>query len=215
MRQKNLQPSATIQLSTAFWPAILACALAALVVTGCSSQASTSSALPYPEVYQQLSESYANDSKITPQMSEDKDTIATRFAKFRQLYADIHDPQLEQLIEEVYAESLYFNDTLQTHTERRTLIDYLLETQEKVDFNRVEIHDITPNGNGYYVRWSMDTGFTVLNKQVKTHSIGITHVRLDREGKVNFHQDFWDNTEGFFRHVPVVGYFIGKTKQRL
>lgn len=195
--------------------AILIALLGILTVAGCQSQAKSASPDPYPRVYQQVSESFANDENNSVQLHNEKDAIEAKFVKFRELFADIHHPQLQQLVEHVYAEEFYFNDTLQTHSKRETLIEYLLETQQKVDFNKVEIHEITPGGGGYYVRWSMDTGFTVFGKSIETHSIGITQIRLDQNGKVNFHQDFWDNTEGFFRHIPVVGYFINKTKQRL
>jgi len=118
-------------------------------------------------------------------------------------------------VESVYAEELYFNDTLHTFSSRDVMLEYMQETADRVDYTNVEIKDIVQSGDDYYVRWAMDVGFDVLGKQIKTHSIGMTHVRFDESGKINFHQDFWDNTEGFFRHLPVIGFLINKSKDRL
>lgn len=184
----------------------------ALSVTGCTAQAVSESEPAYPEVYKTLSETH-DKSGTTP--SDTGDNAREKFADFIQAHADLKAPGMAESIESAYAEDLYFNDTLQTHTSRASLIEYLSATAEKVDYNRVQIQEIIPSGEDYYVRWTMQTGFTVFGRAVETESIGMSHIRLDEDGRINFHQDFWDNTEGFFRHLPVVGYLIGKTKQRL
>jgi hypothetical protein len=183
-----------------------------LLVTGCSAQAVSESESAYPLVYRTLSE---NHEKVGSDGAEKQNDSRQKFADFIKAHADLKAPDMAQRIEAAYAEELYFNDTLKTLTSRDSLVDYLTETAERVDYNRVQIQEIVNSGDNYYVRWTMQTGFTVFGKSIETDSIGMTHIRLDDQGKINFHQDFWDNTEGFFRHLPVVGYFIGKTKQRL
>ncbi len=185
-----------------------------VAATGCSAQALTESEDSYPRVYQQLSETYDNGAKIANAPEEQND-LRLKFGSFIEAHADLKAPHMVDKIEDAYADDLYFNDTLKTLTTRDTLVAYLVETAERVDYNRVQIHEIIPSGDNYYVRWSMQTGFTVFGKPIQTESIGMSHIRLDDEGKIYFHQDFWDNTEGLFQHLPVVGYIIGKTKQRL
>lgn len=185
---------------------------AALLVTGCSAQAVSESEGTYPQVYRTLSE---NHEKSASSGAEKQDLSRQTFADFIQAHADLKAPDMAQRIEAAYSESLYFNDTLKTLTSRDSLVDYLKQTAERVDYNRVQIQEIIQSGDNYYVRWTMQTGFTVFGRSVETDSIGMSHIRLDDQGKINFHQDFWDNTEGLFRHLPVVGYLIGKTKQRL
>lgn len=185
---------------------------AAMLVAGCNAQAVSESEVAYPQVYRTLSE---NHEKNASSGSEEQDISRQKFADFTQAHADLKAPDMAQRIEAAYAEELYFNDTLKTFTSRDSLVDYLKQTAERVDYNRVQIQDIIQSGDDYYVRWTMQTGFTLIGRSVKTESIGMSHIRLDDQGRINFHQDFWDNTEGFFRHLPVVGYFIGKTKQRL
>ena len=184
----------------------------AFAISGCNAQAVSEAELSYPALYQSLSETH---DKVGSKHTDSRLTEREKFADFIQAHADLKAPGMAESIRSAYAEEIYFNDTLQTHTSRDSLIEYLSETAERVDYNRVQIQAIIPSGEDYYVKWTMQTGFTVFGKSIETESIGMTHIRLDQQGKINFHQDFWDNTEGFFRHLPVVGYLIGKTKQRL
>lgn len=192
---------------------LLSVALVA-AITGCSSQALTEPGAGYPRVYQQLSETYDNPA-AKDTASDVQNDLRLKFQSFIEAHADLKSPDMADHIKEAYADDLYFNDTLKTLDSRDTLVAYLVETAERVDYNRVQIHEIIPSEDNYYVRWSMQTGFTLFNKPIETESIGMSHIRLNDEGKIYFHQDFWDNTEGFFQHLPVVGYLIGKTKQRL
>ena len=185
-----------------------------MLVSGCATQSSNSSRTPYPELYHSASENIANAGNA--QDTEIDITSSNHlFGQFVDLYSDIHHPRLEQLIEEVYAESIYFSDTLTTLTHRDDLVEYMIKTRDKVDFNKVKIQEITPNQDGYYVRWTMDTGFTVFGRSVVSNSIGITQVRFNQHGKVIFHQDFWDSTEGVFRHIPIVGFFLNRAMDQL
>ena len=45
-------------------------------------------------------------------------------------------------------------------------------------------------------------------------TIGMTLLRFDDAGRVRFHQDFWDSTEGFYRHVPVLGWVLERVRLR-
>jgi hypothetical protein len=46
-------------------------------------------------------------------------------------------------------------------------------------------------------------------------SVGVSQIRFDREGKVAFHQDFWDSGKNFYAHLPVIGGAVGYVGKRL
>jgi len=52
----------------------------------------------------------------------------------------------------------------------------------------------------------------MMGKSIDSKSIGISQIRLNDAGQIVFHQDFWDNTSGFFGHLPIVGGVINKIK---
>ncbi len=38
---------------------------------------------------------------------------------------------------------------------------------------------------------------------------GVSHLRFDATGKVNYHRDYWDAAEELYMKLPILGYFMG------
>ncbi|MEM7195442.1 MAG: nuclear transport factor 2 family protein [Pseudomonadota bacterium] len=134
---------------------------------------------------------------------------------FRATFEDIKRNDLTQQLQQVYAQEIYFNDTFTTIHSRDELITYLAPVADRMDYSEVSILDISASNENVYMRWKMDIGFTVLGKEINSSSIGMSQLQFNRDGEVVLHQDFWDNTEGFFRHLPVLGAVITKTRSQL
>jgi hypothetical protein len=64
------------------------------------------------------------------------------------------------------------------------------------------------SGNDVYLRWFMHLEFRAGWRRAATDTVGISHLRLDENGRIVLHQDFWDKAEGIFREVPFVGALI-------
>ncbi len=133
-------------------------------------------------------------------------------ANLIRLFSDLKSDNVSQQVMDTYSQTLYFNDTLHTFTDRDKLAEYLIDGAQRVDDISIAFHDVAITGENYYVRWIMRMQFRVLRKSVDSQSIGISHIRFDEAGKINFHQDFWDNTAGFFEHLPFVGGMISRIK---
>lgn len=169
----------------------------------------------YPGIYLSVCGQSGPETEVSSAGKPDSSEENVNLAAFLDLYRDITRADVAERVRAVYAESLYFSDTLKTLHDHHALAAYLAETAERVDFNRVSFQRIVRDGGDYYVRWSMETGFRLFGRRIRTNSIGMSHIRLDGQGKVTLHQDFWDNTEGFFRHLPVIGFLVGMVKRRL
>ena len=141
--------------------------------------------------------------------------LRDRFKNLELLFSDLKHPDLEQRIRATYANELYFNDTFRTLDNQDELVEYLKETADRVNSTTTEFKEFAYGNNSYYVRWTMHIEFDVSGKSIVTDSIGVSQIRFDENGLISFHQDFWDNTEGFFQHLPVVGFLLGKVKNRL
>ncbi len=185
-----------------------------IMIAGCSSNAGQIADEQYPGVYQRLSENFDKGDTGARVPIHDDSAARSQLSGFIELFENIKRDDVADQVLEVYANSIYFNDTLKTLYDHESLAHYLDETAKRVDFNRVEIHQVMFDGSNYYLRWSMETGFRLFGKSVRTASIGMTQLRLDDAGRVTFHQDFWDNTEGLFRHLPVLGFLLNRTKSR-
>lgn len=134
---------------------------------------------------------------------------------FGEIFANLQTAQLPGLVDEIYAEHFYFNDTFRTFRDRKSLTAYLQKTGETVDKLNVEINDIARSGNDVYVRWSMYMQFSVLGKTINSDSVGMTHLRFNEAGEIILHQDFWDGADAFYQHLPVIGMGIRQIRGQL
>ena len=115
----------------------------------------------------------------------------------------------------VYAADAYLDDTLVVHHGAEQIEAYFVKTSETMTSYQVTIEDVARSGDDYYVRWTMVFAAPALSGGKPVHSIGISQIRMNREGKVEFHQDFWDSGKNFYAHLPVVGGAVGFVRKRL
>lgn len=131
---------------------------------------------------------------------------------FRQTFADLTRDDLAQRIGELYAEEFYFNDTVHIARKRSELVDYMARTGQNLANSRVEVHKIIRDGADVYLRWEMSFATRAVGKRVKSHSIGMTHLRFNEAGQIVLHQDFWDSGSALYAHLPVVGFWVRRAR---
>lgn len=182
--------------------------IALMLIAGCASKQSTGYLESYEDAVAKSHSPSANQPKSEQQ-------LAALFNNLYGVFADLKHPDLDQRIRQAYAPSVYFNDTFHIHSNRDDIITYLVDTARRVNQTTTEFHEFAQSGQSYFVRWTMHIDFDISGKNIKTDSIGISQIKFDDQGLIIFHQDFWDNTEGFFRHLPVVGYLLDKTLKKL
>jgi len=139
----------------------------------------------------------------------------SRVQNFADLYNELDHNDVQAATEKTYAETLFFNDTLVTIDNRKELIDYLGQTQQQVEAMSLQVLNVLGKGQDIFVHWKMHTQFSILGKRSKVDSLGISHLRFDEQGKIILHQDYWDSTNGFFQHIPIIGGLISWVKNRL
>ena len=115
----------------------------------------------------------------------------------------------------VYAADACLDDTLVMHHGAAEIEAYFVKTSETMTQYQVTIDDVARSSNDYYVRWTMVFAAPALSGGKPIHSVGISQIRLNREGKVAFHQDFWDSGKNFYAHLPVLGGAVGFVRKRL
>ena len=67
------------------------------------------------------------------------------------------------------------------------------------------VHDLVSSELGTYLVWSADNTFEVLGQSKSAASIGVTLFTFDASGRIELQQDFWDSTQGFYQHLPLIG----------
>jgi hypothetical protein len=144
------------------------------------------------------------------------DLEAEALARFGRFFSDFSPARIEHLLPETYAEDVVFDDTLKTLRGRDALAHYLGESAAAVEACQVQIVDEARSDNGdYYLRWRMMIRFKRFRRGQDTWSIGMSHLRFNAEGRVVYHQDYWNAADGLFEHIPLVGHLIRAIKRRL
>jgi hypothetical protein len=105
----------------------------------------------------------------------------------------------------VYAESLYFSDTLLTSEDHERVVTHLARMHIGTGVLQVEPLGRVINGADVYLIWRMRATFKPLLHEVNSDTLGISHLRFDADGRVVLHQDFWDGAAGFYQHIPLLG----------
>lgn len=136
-----------------------------------------------------------------------------RFAHF---FGDFEPDRVERMLDATYAPDVYFNDSLKTLRGSAALGHYLEESAAGVEDCKVTIEDVTRNQHGeYLVRWKMLIRFRKFAKGRDTWTVGLTHLRFGVDGRVVYHQDYWDSAQGVFQYVPLLGAAIRAIRRRL
>ncbi len=130
-------------------------------------------------------------------------------------YEDLAADDLGTAIDEIYAESLFFNDTVHTFTDRETLKAYMIQTGANLTESEVEIHQVLRDGPDVFVRWTMFFQIGEGEDAIRSNSIGISHLRFDDKGQVVLHQDYWDSANALYSHLPIVGFVVRAAQDRL
>jgi len=141
--------------------------------------------------------------------------IEAGLSEFEAVYGDLTHPRIGARIAALYAEELYFNDSLTTFRQREALVDYMVRTSRELAQSEVRIESIARAGADVYVRWSMRFHATAMGRKIESESIGMSHLRFDEQGRIVVHQDFWDAAGGVYRHLPVVGYGLDLVDRRM
>ncbi|MEM9489514.1 MAG: nuclear transport factor 2 family protein [Myxococcota bacterium] len=135
--------------------------------------------------------------------------------RFKDFFSVLSADNVQAKIRAVYADRVFFNDTLSEVRTIDQLERHLVKSAKATVSTVVEVTDVAAADGNYYFRWVMDIEFRKLRKGTVTRSIGISHIRFNRAGKVVLHQDYWDATAGLFEHVPLIGGLLRYVKGKL
>jgi len=163
------------------------------VLAGCSGSAAQPYALTYTDALSRYPGSDAVESAAVERF--------VRFFGAGSTSAEAARSDAEQL----YADHLYFSDTLLTSEDKAQVVGHLTRMHEATESLSVTVLDTHRDGADFYVVWAMTAEFAPVRSTVTSHSIGVTHLRFDPQQRIVLHQDFWDAGAGFYEHIPLLG----------
>ena len=152
-----------------------------------------------------------------PQVLEPgSDAERAALERFAQFFGDFEPDRVGRMLATTYAPDVWFNDSLKTIQGSAELGRYLEESAAGVEDCKVSIQEFTRTRHGeYLVRWKMLIRFRKFARGKDTWTIGVTHLRFTADGRVTYHQDYWDSARGVFEHIPLLGAGIRAIRRRI
>ena len=138
------------------------------------------------------------------------DTAAQRFVAF---FTSIDQPGIAARVEALYGRPVYFSDTLFVTEDHAALMRHFERLNSRGMHIEVDLDDAVVSGADLYLRWRMRV--TSHDDGAEARTIGMTQLRFDDSGRIRFHQDFWDSSEGVYRRIPILRWAIGVVDARI
>ena len=176
----------------------------AFSTTGCASRSGSENP-SYPAAYRAA---LIETEESAPVRNEDLEL----FIKFLE---SIGTPGSARAASELYSENIHFSDALILTRDKQVIVKHFSDLEAAGSQVKVTMHQKLISGNDIFLVWSMEARFKPIRKEMISDSLGVTHLRFDENGRVILHQDFWDSTEGFFRHIPVLGSVVNSVRRRV
>jgi len=108
--------------------------------------------MEYLETVHQLE---AEGAPLVPDSEEERQAIE----RFQGVLSDFKAADFRNRIRAVYAEDVFFNDTLKTVRGVDAVEEYLAASAEAIDMGTVEFLDLVADNGNYYFRWVMTIRF--------------------------------------------------------
>jgi len=175
-----------------------------------ASCASSPAGDPLATARQALADTEAVAVRIDGEPSE---LVRAAVERFQSLFADFSPATVGERAREVYAENAYFNDGFVELEGLDQIADYLDRSAEAAGEVAIEVHNVAYSGVEIYLRWDMR--FTNQKGSKVVVAPGVSHLRVDGNGLVIFHRDYWDSSGALAEFVPLMPSILRSVRSRL
>lgn len=120
-----------------------------------------------------------------------------------------------ETLDRMIAADMYFKDPINELNGREAFKRYVLETIERVDRPRLNVMEIgwaTPSH--CFVKWQFAGDIHSL-KEKPWSVLGVSEIKLARDGMVQSQIDYWDLASGLYEKFPVIGGIFKGLRSRL
>jgi len=120
-------------------------------------------------------------------------------------------PESVARLGEHYAANAYFKDPFNEVTGLDAIRRIFGHMYRQVQEPRFRVTDRVVADNGALLVW--DFSFRLGRRAIQVR--GATHLRLNGDGKVVYHRDYWDAAEELYAKLPVLGPIMRLLQRRL
>jgi len=136
--------------------------------------------------------------------------------RFKTFNSDFSSNNIALHTKDIYAADVWFRDPFKEIHGEPEFEAYLLRGSTGVAQYSMEWSDVASHDGDYYFRWVMTLKLKRDGKNdPPTLNNGVSHVRFGADGKVIFHEDYFDAATFLYEKIPVIGGGIRFIKNRM
>lgn len=183
-----------------FWAIVLIGGM--MFFQGCTSQTYSTQEL-------QKAEQDSRGKAVVIQTVYDK--VKTQIDLFNGVFSRYQRDEIASAIPRLYAEDAFLNDRIHSVSGSDGIAKYFDSTFAKMHQSEFHIHDTIFGKYDVYIHWTMRIQLKEGDKFMEF--LGVSQFRFNKDGKIIYHQDYWDFSElmSEFRLVrPIVNFIKGR-----
>lgn len=129
------------------------------------------------------------------------------------LFTNYTYENLAEKLPQVYADTIYFRDAFKQLDSSESLTAYMLHGVQAVEAVAFTFNHVMHSKGEYFIEWTM--GIQFKGQSAMETSIGMSRFRFNSEGRVIFHQDYWDPTTVIYEKIPIAKQLIRFVQKRM
>ena len=123
-------------------------------------------------------------------------------------------PETVSRLSEFYSADAYFKDPFNEVRGIDAIKHIFTHMFRQVEAPRFVITDQVVDADGAMLVWNFFFQIRTWGHG-KTRLIrGVSHLRFDADGKINYHRDYWDAAEELYMTLPIIGTFMRWIQRR-
>ena len=104
-----------------------------------------------------------------------------------------------------YSSDAYFKDPFNEVHGIAAIRKIFSHMYQQVADPKFEVSETIVGENGVMLVWVLNFRIRTWGKGAMQVMRGVSHLRFDQDGKVNYHRDYWDTAEELYMKLPVLG----------
>lgn len=140
-------------------------------------------------------------------MADKRETITAIYNSF--------DGKNLEALDAFYASNVAFQDPVTSTRGLAQLKKYYAHAYANVRSIQFDFDEIARDGNQYFAPWTMKLRVRGLNRGKAFSVKGISHLKFNAKGLVEYHRDYFDLGEMVYERLPIQGFVISQFKKLL
>ena len=139
---------------------------------------------------------------------------ATRINRLVDFYETL-TPESVRNFAELYSQDVFFKDPFNEVRGLEALRGIFMKMFEKVSEPRFIVTERVVDEQGAVLVWEFHFRIRQAGCGGARIIRGVSHLKFDPDGRVNWHRDYWDAAEEFYAGLPVIGLLFSGLRKMM